>query len=109
MLTTLDWLSALKTRTSIKSDYGIAKLLELDTASISGYRSKRNFLGAKTAHKVANQLEIDPAYVYLCAQIERAKSDEERVMLERLYVTINGPQVEENIRKLIDDSTLHQA
>ncbi|MCW3478969.1 hypothetical protein OL229_05240 [Neisseriaceae bacterium JH1-16] len=109
MLTSLEWISALKTKTNIQSDYGVSKLLGVDRTTISGFRNKRNFLGLETAMKVASELEIDVSLVWLSAQFERAKSDPEKAMLVRLYVAAKGPQVEENIRKLIDARTLQAA
>lgn len=99
MLTSTDWISYLKSRTSISSDYGIAKLLHIDRSTMSTIVNKKGYLGIKSAGALANAAGIDPEYIYICAQFERSKSDEERRLWQALYNRIGGPQLDEKIKK----------
>lgn len=101
MLTTTDWLNALKHKTKINSDYGLAKLLELSPQRISRYKQKHDYLGPETAAKVADELGIDPAVIYAACHAERSRNDRERAIWERIYTDIGGMQVEENIKDLL--------
>jgi hypothetical protein len=51
MLKTTDWLNALKHKTKIVSDYGIAKFLELTPQRISHYKHERDYFGLKQPQK----------------------------------------------------------
>jgi transcriptional regulator with XRE-family HTH domain len=101
MLTTTDWLNALKHKTKISSDYGIAKLLELTPQRISRYKQKNDFLGPETAAKVADALGIDAAVIYAACHAERSRNDRERAIWTRIYQDIGGLQVEENIKEYL--------
>ena len=109
MLTSLEWVSAVKSVHCIQSDYGVAKLLNISKTNIGSIRKRRSHLGIDMALSVAEQLKIDPSVVYLSAQMERAKTPEEYEMWLRIYERMNGPQVEENIRKLLKDKYMTQA
>lgn len=101
MLKTTDWLNALKHKTKIESDYGIAKFLELTPQRISHYKHERDYFGPETAAKVADELGIDPAVIYAACHAERSRSDRERAIWTKIYEDIGGIQVEENIRDFL--------
>ncbi|WP_137940254.1 hypothetical protein [Chitinivorax sp. B] len=102
MLTTLDWISALKTTLCISSDYGIAKHLGISKHAISKYRRKNEAFGPKTAEKVAEVLQVDPAILFASSEYERAKSNSEKDVWQGIYEKIGGLQAEELIRKNIE-------
>lgn len=100
MLTTTEWLNALKHQKKISSDYGIAKLLGVTRQTISKYVNQHDYLGPETAAKVADELGINAAIIYAACHAERSKSDRERAIWEQIYSDIGGMQVEENIKDL---------
>lgn len=101
MLTTIDWLNALKHKTKISSDYGIAKHLGMSKQAISKYVNKHDYLGPETAQKVADELGIDAAVIYASCHAERSKSDRDRAIWTKIYEDIGGIQVEENIKDFL--------
>ncbi len=101
MLTSHEWVSAVKSVHCIKSDYAVAKLLNTSKTNIFSIRNMHSHLGIDMSMAVAEKLSVDPEIIYLSAQMERAKTPEEYEMWLRIYERMNGPQVEENIRKLL--------
>lgn len=73
MDTTASLVRALKARTGIESDYGIAKRLGISKQAASGYATGRHTLGDDVALQVAAELALDPGYVLACMAHERAK------------------------------------
>jgi DNA-binding XRE family transcriptional regulator len=106
MLTSYDWVSYLKTKSCISSDYGAAKLINIDRTTLSTIKSGKSHLGLKSAFNIAKELGIAPEYVYLCAQFERAACEEERKMWLDVFERIGGVELVEKIRKKLDTSVL---
>lgn len=106
MLTSYDWISYLKTNSCISSDYGAAKLINIDRTTLSSIKHGRNFLGQKTTFRLAKELGIAPEYIYLCAQFERSTCEEERQMWLDVFEKIGGFELVEKVRKAIDKQTL---
>jgi predicted transcriptional regulator len=90
MKTTLEFISDLKTKTGLDSDYAIAKHLGITKTALSQYRLGKSFLGDQTAMKVAEMLEIDPAYVVACVHAERTKHAAEKKLWERIATLTAG-------------------
>lgn len=65
---TNDYLNAAKTKLGIESDYGLAKALEVERQSMTGFRSGERHMPLDVAFRLAIILEIDPAH--LVAEIE---------------------------------------
>lgn len=84
MRTTLEFLDAIKARHGGLSDYALAKLLGVHQTTTSKYRTGRDFLGPETAETVAKLLDIDPAYILVCAHAERAKRESEKAIWQRI-------------------------
>ena len=84
MTNAIRYLEALKARTGGASDYRIAKILGVTQQTVSKWRTERDSFSTTTAEKVANALEIDPAEVVLAAQIDRAKTPEEKALWESI-------------------------
>lgn len=101
MLTTTDWLNALKHQKKISSDYGIAKLLGVTRQTISKYVHQHDYLGPETAAKVADELGIDAAIIYAACHAERSRNDRERSIWTKIYQDVGGLQVEENIKEFL--------
>lgn len=90
MKTTIEFLTAIKTRYNLPSDYSLAGKLELTRASISRFMNGKDFLGDQTAMKVADLLDLDPAHVVACAHIERAKHANEKALWQRIAALTAG-------------------
>lgn len=101
MLTTTDWLNALKHKQKISTDYGLAKHLGITRQCISRYVNKHDTLGPETAAIVADELGINAAIIYAACHAERSKSERERAIWEQIYSDIGGTQVEENIKDFL--------
>lgn len=84
MDTTETLVRALKARTGIDSDYGIAKHLGITRAAVSAYATGRHTLGEDVAIRVATDLGLDPGYVLACMAAERAKRPPAKKAWERV-------------------------
>lgn len=84
MQTTLELLDAVKIKTGIKSDYALAPIIGLTRAAINTYRKGRVRMGDETALRVAEILEIPPAYVFAVAHAERASDESAREVWQEL-------------------------
>lgn len=73
MQRTIDFLDAVKARHSLVSDYQLAPFLGVTRSCVSRMRVGKDYLGEKTALRVAEALEIEWSYVVACANAERAK------------------------------------
>lgn len=69
-----DWIDRVKTARGIESDYGVAKVLGLNRATVSKYRSITPTLDEETAIKVADALGERPEAVVMDQLAERVKS-----------------------------------
>jgi hypothetical protein len=78
MKTTIDYLDAVKKKLDIESDYALAKRLGFSLSSVSSYRTGRRFLDDDAALTVALTLDIHPFEVIAAANVERAKTPEQR-------------------------------
>ena len=84
MKTTLEFIADLKKKTGIESDYAAAKLLNVTGTALSSYRNGKSHFSDDVAMRVADLLELDPAYVVACIHAERAKRAEEKKLWERI-------------------------
>ncbi len=84
MHTTIELLDLLKTRYGWDSDYRVAKELGIPKQTVSNWRTKVASFGNPEAIRIAKLLNFDPAYVMACANHDRAKSDDERQVWERI-------------------------
>jgi transcriptional regulator with XRE-family HTH domain len=74
MKTTLELIADLKAKHDLESDYAIAKLLGITKNAVSLYRNGKAYMGDEVALKVADLLDLDPAYVITCMHAEREKT-----------------------------------
>jgi hypothetical protein len=109
MITSIEWISVLKSKVSVQSDYAIAKLLGVSSATLSSYRTRKTFLDKIVCNRIAFLIEIDPKYLYVSTHYERAQSPEEMQVWFSLWQAIEGPQLEENIRENLDSKWLMPA
>ncbi len=75
--------------------------MNINRSTISSLSKQRIFLGIKTSQAIAEHIKIDPEFIFICAQFERAKTEEERLLWMKLYEKIGGMQVDEKIRKFM--------
>lgn len=82
--TTIEFLNAIKKKYDITSNYGLARKLDQTDTDIARWMKGKNTLGDEAALKVAELLDLDPAYVLACAHAERAKNDPEKAVWQRM-------------------------
>lgn len=90
MKTTIEFLKAVKQKHNIPSDGKLALILGHTRSSVSLLLQGRNFLGDEAAMKVADLLDLDPAYVVACVHAERAKHAKEKQLWERIATLTAG-------------------
>lgn len=69
---TCDYLDALRDHFGVKSDYAIAKKLDVSTGSLGNWRAGRSTFSDEIAFQVADILGLPRSQVYLAIQAERA-------------------------------------
>lgn len=73
---TVDFLEAIRASYALTSDYQIAKKTGLSKQAVSRFLSGKDVLGESTAGKVAELLDLEPAYVLACAHLENPRTDD---------------------------------
>ena len=69
----------------ILSDYALAKLLWLTRQTVSAHKSgSAKAFGDETGQRIAELLDLDPAYVLACLAAERAKRPDVRATWQRV-------------------------
>jgi len=84
MNTTLGFIADIKARYNIESDYAAAKLLEVSKMTVSSYRNGKSLFSDEIALKVADLLDLDPAYVVASIHAEREKNLEVKKVWSKL-------------------------
>lgn len=84
LMTTPEFLDELKVRHQLKNDSAAARALGITQASVSNLRARKNTFDDTTAVRVAELLDLDPAYVIACAHAQGARRPEVRHVWERL-------------------------
>jgi len=75
MMTTNEFLDAVKQRHGFKSDYELSKALGVKQQTISSYRVGRTSMDPMMAAKVAELLAMNPLEVIAAAEAERARDE----------------------------------
>tara|TARA_Y100001938_G_scaffold145145_1_gene221203 strand:- start:1105 stop:1371 length:267 start_codon:yes stop_codon:yes gene_type:complete len=78
MLTTVELLNRVKAAYGLESDYSLAKKLSITPQAVSKYMKKRSFLDDRVSFIVAELLDLNPAYVVACTNMERAEKKEDK-------------------------------
>ncbi len=78
-----DYLTELKNKKGIDSDYGIAKYLDMSKGSISAIRNGGS-IKDETAIKIADELEIDLSEILLVATAQRTHNKRLRKAWEKI-------------------------
>lgn len=92
MLSSLDLIDLARHRQGDVSDYRISKLLGVSTAALSNYRTGRSSPANSIAVRLAELAGVDPAHALVSVNMERATTDEEREMWEKLALRLGfGP------------------
>ena len=84
MKTTADFLDALRIKLDLPSDGRLADYLGMHRQHISQYRTLNGTFGDELSLKVADLLEMDPAYVMACMHAQREKNADVRKVWERI-------------------------
>ena len=87
---TVDYLDACKQKLELSSDYQLAKALGLTRSALSAYRNNGGTFSPATAKKVAEILGLHPLRVRADAELERAKTPEDRALWRELAAKIGG-------------------
>lgn len=74
----IEYLEAAKVKLGIRSDYELAKRLQITASAVSRYRKRGTTFDPATAVKVSEILEIPPMRVIADAELERARSPDQR-------------------------------
>lgn len=89
MNTTLNVIDRIKSTHHIKSDYAVAKLLNVSKQSVSYYRNKGSQFDAATAYRAAKLIEMNPTELLASLHKERASNDDEYKMWEKVESECN--------------------
>jgi len=84
-MNTLQYLDAVKTALNVKSDYAVAKALNIRCSTISGYRARGGQMDDDVAVKVANIIGKHPGIVMLDIHRERARQPEEKAIWREIF------------------------
>ena len=94
MKTTIEFLDAVKEKIGITSDYALAKQLGFPLSTMSNYRTGRRIIDDDAALEVATALGVNPLAVIAAANIERAKTPEQRArwsgVMEKFSASFNS-------------------
>ena len=81
---TIDFMERLRARNDGCSNYRIAKLLGCDQSAVIRYTKHGTSMDDKYAIRMAELLEVDPAYVLACMAAERSHNVESSKHWERI-------------------------
>lgn len=84
MKTTPDFISDLKAKYGLKSNYAVAKFLGQTDTAVARWSHGKGSFSDETAMQFADLLDIDPVYIVACMHAERAKREEEKKLWERI-------------------------
>lgn len=81
-----EWIDRAKNAAKIESDYAIAKMLEINRATVSNYRRSLGLLDVEVSVKVAEIIGIPPEKVLIDQLAETVKTPSAKAALERLCI-----------------------
>lgn len=84
MKTTADFLDAMRAKLDLPSDGRLADYLEMHRQHVSRYRTLGGTFDDEMSMKVAEILEIEPAYVVACMHHQREKNEKVKKLWERI-------------------------
>jgi hypothetical protein len=90
MKSTINYVDAAKEKLGIESDYGIAKVLDVNRATVSLWRNGKGSMDDYAAAKIAVILGVDPMEVIASANAEREKTDERKEFWQDFYKRLGG-------------------
>lgn len=88
MKTAIYFLDLAKLVLGVTSDYALAKKTGITQASLSNHRKNPHSLADETAIKLAKLINIEPAYMLLCAYHERTNCPAVRAVLEGIVIDL---------------------
>lgn len=88
---TLDYLDAVKRHTGITSDYALAARLGITRSAISKLQLGKVIFSDDVALSIAQILDLNPLEVIAQANIERAKTPEQRARWSGVMEKISAP------------------
>lgn len=83
------YLEMLREKLPVKSDYAIAKALEISQGAVCHYMKGNRVMDDTTALKVAKLLEIEPMQIIAAANADREKGSNKE-MWENFYKRLGG-------------------
>lgn len=88
---TLEYLSAVKVELGITSDYALAKALGVSKNSVRNWNAGICGFNENTSRKIAEILNVHPAFVVLDMQREHARDDETRSLWDEIQQGFHAP------------------
>ncbi len=88
--TSANFLDDLQNKLGVNSDYAVGKIMGMASQRLSHYRQLKGAFDDETCLKVADVLEIDPAYVVACAHHQREKSKQVKQLWEKIATLALG-------------------
>lgn len=82
-MTTNEYIDKLRALTATRSDYAVAKLLDLTPEAVHGYTRKGRTMNNTQALRVAQLLQIPAIHVIADMELERAKDETTRALWTR--------------------------
>jgi hypothetical protein len=92
-LTTADFLDALRAHLHLPSDYALMPVLGVTKSQISRYRQGHDPFSEEMAVKVAELLQVNPAYVLACSAANGARTEAGRRAWGDLAKKLSGVSV----------------
>lgn len=80
-MNTIEFIDTLKSRYNLPSDYAAAKKLGISKQQVSKIRNNGTTLDDCSAFKIAELLDLQPAYVVACMNLERAENAEKKELV----------------------------
>lgn len=93
MKNTADFLDALRVKLDVPSDYALGAKLGMHRQQMSRYRTLQTTFDDEASMRIADILEIDPAFVVASMHAQRAKRSEEKKLWERIATSMAGVTV----------------
>lgn len=86
--TTIEFLDAMREKLGGVSDYRTAAKLGISKGAVSSWRQGKTKIGEQHATRVAKILELDPTYVLMCVNAERAKDANTSRLYQALAILV---------------------
>lgn len=91
MKTTADFLDALRVKLEVPSDYALGTKMQMHRQQMSRYRTLNSTFDDAMSLRVAEILELEPAFVVACMHHQRAKEPAEKTLWQNIAERFEVP------------------